>query len=277
MSRPHGALFGLNFLTNKINSPTQTPTPKRSKLLEGWDFLMWKLKHAPRLRRFHNAHLGEDCFIIGNGPSLNKMNLSSLANYHTFGQNKIYLLFDKVDLNLSYLVSVNRFVIEQSREQFLQMNCPIFLSYTASRNVIPDKPHIYRLHTQNVWTFYDDITNPICEGHTVTYVSLQLAYYMGFKRVVLIGVDHNFKQKGRAHEVQTYQGEDENHFHPDYFKGQQWQLADIYGSEVSYHLAKYHFLKEGREIFDATVGGKLQVFPKIDYEKALELLQRKTK
>ncbi len=277
MSRPHGALFGLNLFGKKSLEDPQEEMPKRPKLLEAWDFLIWKLRHAPRLRKFYNAFQGQDCFVIGNGPSLNKMDLSPLANFHTFGQNKIYLLSDRVDLNLSFLVSVNRFVIEQSREHFLQMKCPIFLSYTASRHTIPERPNIYRLHTQNVWSFYDDITHPICEGHTVTYVSLQLAYYMGFRRVVLIGVDHNFKQSGKAHEVQTYEGEDENHFHPDYFKGQKWQLADVYGSEVSYHLAQYHYLRDGRQILDATVDGKLQVFPKVKYDAILGSLTPKGK
>jgi hypothetical protein len=93
--------------------------------------------------------------------------------------------------------------------------------------------------------------------------------------VFLLGVDHSFKQSGASHEVQTYKGDDENHFHPDYFKGQQWQLADVYGSEVSYHLANYFYLKDNRQILDATTGGKLEVFPKISYEKALEMAKTK--
>jgi len=98
---------------------------------------------------------------------------------------------------------------------------------------------------------------------------------MGFKRVFLVGVDHSFKQQGGSHEVQVYKGDDENHFHPDYFKGQKWQLADVYGSEVSYHLANYHYLKDDRQIIDATVGGKLDVFPKISFEDALKMAKPK--
>ena len=155
------------------------------------------------------------------------------------------------------------------------MKCPVFLSYTASQGVVDDKPNVQRMHTLNIWSFYEDISQPICEGNTVTFVSMQIAYYMGFRRVFLIGVDHSFKQSGSSHEVQTYEGDDENHFHPDYFKGQQWQLADVYGSEVSYHLANYFYLKGGRQIMDATKGGKLEVFPKISFEQALEIAKPK--
>jgi 6-hydroxymethylpterin diphosphokinase MptE-like protein len=267
MARPQGALFSINLLGKKEK--------EAGKLDEAWQFLRWRYKYAPRLRKFHNLHQGEDCFILGNGPSLNKMDLAPLANYHTFGQNKIFMIFDRVDLNLSYLVSVNPYVIGQSKKEFESMTCPVFVSHTAARGIIEDKPHVQRLHTLNLWSFYKDITQPICEGNTVTFVSLQIAYYMGFKRVFLIGVDHSFKQKGASHEVQVYKGEDENHFHPDYFKGQQWQLADVYGSEVSYHLANYYYQKDGRQIFDATVGGKLEVFPKMDITEALKIARKK--
>ena len=263
MSRPAGALFGLNILSN-------------GKLKEGLSYLKWRRKYAKTLNQFRNIHAGQDCFIIGNGPSLKHMDLSPLSEYYTFGLNKIYLIFEQVQLDLSYLVATNPLVIEQSKEVYEeQLKFPMFLSHTGSEGVIDDRSNIYRLHTLNTWSFYDDITQPICEGNTVTYVAMQIAFFMGFERVFLIGVDHSFKQSGASHETQVYQGDDENHFHPDYFKGQKWQLADVYGSEVSYHMANYHYQKANRQIFDATKGGKLDVFPKISFEEALKQARKK--
>ena len=265
MGRPTGALFGLKVLNS-------------TAWKEGVTYLKWKRKYAKELRKYKDLHKGEDCFIIGNGPSLNKMDLSPLAEYHTFGLNKIFLIFEKYDLNLSYLVATNPLVIEQSKEVYEKgLGFPLFLSHTASEGVVADRKHIERLHTLNLWSFYSDITQPICEGNTVTYVAMQLAFFMGFKRVFLIGVDHSFKQSGASHETQVYNGDDENHFHPDYFKGQKWQLADVYGSEVSYHLANYHFINDERQIMDATLGGKLDVFPKIDFQEALLQAKKKYK
>ncbi|MBI1224156.1 MAG: DUF115 domain-containing protein [Bacteroidetes bacterium] len=266
MARPQGALFGLNLLEKDGVA---------KKLEEAKDYFRWRRKFANQLKHFKDKHQGEDCFIIGNGPSLKNMDLSKLNDYNSFGQNKIFLIFEKVELDLSYLVSVNQLVIEQSAKQIEAMNCPVFLSYTAAKGVVKELSHIHRLHTLNLWSFYEDISQPICEGNTVTFVSLQLAYYMGFQRVFLIGVDHSFKQAGQSHETQIYKGDDENHFHPDYFKGQQWQLADVYGSEVSYHLANYFYQKDGRQIFDATVDGKLDVFPKISYEEAIQMAKKR--
>lgn len=258
-------------------------------LLEGYKFyrknnnnsgyVEWYYKHRPLLKKFHNIHIDEDCFIIGNGPSLNQMDLSLLNQYHTFGLNKIHLMFEKTKLSLSYHAAVNPLVIEQMKSEIENnvFKCPIFLSYKASKNVIEHKSHVFRLNTDNVWSFYRDITNPIEEGFTVTFVALQIAYYMGFKNVFLIGVDHNFKQSGKPNEKQAHLHDDINHFHPDYFKGHDWHLADIEGNEASYYLAKHEYHESGREIYDATVNGKLNVFNKIGFEDALKMAKKKNK
>jgi len=238
-------------------------------------FKIWKLKYSKKLVRFKDIHKGEDCFIIGNGPSLNKMDLTLLNDYYTFGLNKIYLIFDKMSLNLSYYVAVNPYVIKQSKKEISNLSCTRFLSY------IPAKKN--NIKSDNVYTlgdcmpkklFYKDITQGIRQGTTVTFVAMQIAYYMGFKRVFLIGVDHNFTQIGRPHEAQVMEGNDPNHFDPNYFKGQKWQLADLEGAEISYLLAKYFFEKDDREIYDATLNGKLRIFKKINFQDALDMAKK---
>ena len=81
-----------------------------------------------------------------------------------------------------------------------------------------------------------------------------------FQTIFIIRVDYRFKQQGKSNETQVYEGDDENHFHPYYFKGMKWQLADVYGLELSYHLVNYHYMNAERQILDATVVGKLDVF-----------------
>lgn len=238
-------------------------------------YLDWYFKHSRYLKKFKNIHQGEGCFIIGNGPSLNQTNLEALKNYHTFGLNKIYLMQDKVNLNLSYHACVNPYVIEQSAEHFRSLNCPSFLSYKASLGKILPNENIYFILTGGSYTFHKDLLKPICEGHTVTYVAMQIAFYMGFSKIFLIGVDHNFKSVGKPNELQTLEGDDPNHFDPNYFSNKQWQLPDLEASELSYTLARFFYTRNGRQIYDATVGGKLDIFPKISFEKALELCPQK--
>ena len=95
---------------------------------------------------------------------------------------------------------------------------------------------------------------------------MQLAYYMGFQQVILIGVDHNFVTQGPANQEVVSTGQDPNHFSGEYFgKGFHWQLPDLVSSEQAYQLARSTYERAGRQILDATVNGKLNVFPKVSY------------
>lgn len=223
-----------------------------------------------RLKAFKDKHKGKRCFIIGNGPSLKGMDLSPLKNELTFGLNRIYLLFDRLGFNTTYYVSVNKYVIEQSASDIEHIPCPKFISW-HTRDHIRSKTDVMFIRSRNEPGFCANIiTQGAWEGTTVTYVAMQLAYYMGFSEVVLIGVDHIFKTKGEPHKLVVSQGEDLDHFDPAYFgKGFKWQLPDVAMSEKAYILAREAFEKDGRKIVDATVGGKLQVFPKVDYEEIL--------
>ena len=117
-------------------------------------------------------------------------------------------------------------------------------------------------------TFARDIRKRLWEGATVTYVALQVAYYMGFDEVILIGVDHNFTTKGKPNQTVVSQGDDPDHFDARYFgKGFRWQLPDLETSEIGYGMAKQAFEQDSRRVVDATVGGKLAVFEKVDYNR----------
>src|SRR5262249_54292447 len=109
-----------------------------------------------------------------------------------------------------------------------------------------------------------DVSHPISSGGTVTFVSLQLAYFMGFREVIVIGLDHSFAEKGIPNSTEVRQSEkDQSHCHPDYFpKGTKWQLPDLYRSEFAYALAREAFERDGRNIIDATIGGRCEVFRK---------------
>jgi hypothetical protein len=64
----------------------------------------------------------------------------------------------------------------------------------------------------------------------------------------------------------TSEGDDPNHFSGKYFgKGFRWQLPDLEGSERAYRMARAAFEADGRKVVDATVGGKLTVFEKVDF------------
>ena len=224
---------------------------------------------ANLLRKMKNRHKGERCFIIGNGPSLRNTNLSRLNSEVTFGLNRIYLNFNEMGYSTTYYVAVNTMVIQQCVEDILALRMPRFATWRARRWLARD-PNVVFIDTDYTEpaTFSEDISGRVFEGSTVTYVALQLAFHLGFEEVVLVGVDHSFQSAGRPNSTVISQGNDQDHFSPDYFgKGFRWQLPDLNASERAYSLAKEAFQSDGRQILDATVGGQLEIFPKINYDQ----------
>ena len=220
-----------------------------------------------KLKAIKDIHKGERCFIIGNGPSLKKMDLSPLKNEYTFGMNRIYLLFPELGFNTTYYLSVNQLVIEQCANDISQLPIPKFLSWHSRDYAIPTEDTIFLYTTYTGPKFARDASKRLWEGATVTYVAMQLAYHMGFEKVILIGVDHNFKTKGKPNTTITSQGDDQDHFNAGYFgKGFRWQLPDLETSEKAYRMAKEAFELNHRQIVDATLDGKLTVFPKVSYD-----------
>ena len=221
-----------------------------------------------QLLKYKNLHGGDRCFIIGNGPSLRRTNLNLLAGVPTFGMNRIYLLFPEMGYPTTYYVAVNTLVIEQCADDIKEMPMPKFITWRG-RKWMRDVPGVLFLDTDYTGPpgFSEDVSGRVFEGSTVTYVALQLAFHMGFRDVILVGVDHNFTTTGRPNETVVSEGEDRDHFSSQYFgRGFRWQLPDLVASERAYAMARDHFEREGRRILDATVDGNLDIFPKIRLE-----------
>ena len=234
--------------------------------LPGAYFHPWRMSSRRRLRAYKNIHTGKRCFIIGNGPSLKQMDLSFLKGEITFGMNRIYMAFPEMRFETSYYVCMNDLVVEQCAEDISRLQMPKFLSWRGRQWVTMDDKTQYLYSTYTGPGFSTSVTGRVWESATVTFVALQIAYYMGFDTVFLIGVDHNFVTQGVPNTTVVSQGDDPNHFNPGYFgKGFRWQLPDLETSEIGYRMAKVAFEKNRRQVLDATVDGKLDVFPKVNY------------
>ena len=221
------------------------------------------------LRGLRDSHRGERCFILGNGPSLQKTDLSRLRGENTFGLNRIYLLFPEMGLSTTYLVVVNTLVVEQCARDLKALAMPKYVTWRGRRWLAEDPGTVF-LDTDYLppATFSPDVSRRVYEGSTVTYVALQLAFHMGFDEVILVGVDHRFQAQGAPNVTVTSQGPDPDHFSASYFgPGFRWQLPDLEASERAYRLASAAYLAAGRRILDATVDGALTVFPRVDYHR----------
>lgn len=219
-----------------------------------------------QLEELKDIFKGERCFVIGNGPSLNKTDLTYLKNEFTIGLNRIYLNYPNMGFQPSMLCITNPNIVRQFSVDINRLQSIKFLNY-KTRGLIKNRWNTFFFESNGKHDFYKDLSDYIwCDGCTVTYCALQVAYYMGFREVFLVGVDHSFSDSGTPNKLVESQRVDINHFHKDYFSaGVEWQYPDLDCSKISYKVAKSVYEKSGRKILDATVDGKLDVFEKFQY------------
>jgi hypothetical protein len=266
----------INPLSNPLLLQPETNNPYRFGISEIWHQLKWDLnleawRSRKKIKEYKNLHKGEKAVIVCNGPSLLKSNLSLLSGIYTFGLNKINLIFDKSSFRPSCIVAVNSLVIQQNSDFFNHTEIPLFLENTGCQYISNYKNAIF-LHSSSQPKFAQDCSRAICRGHTVTFVAIQLAFHMGFTKVALIGCDHNFVTNGKANSTMVSSKIDINHFDPNYFAGGvKWQLPDLDNSENNYLMAKNMYEAHGREIFNATEGGKLEIFKRIELQNFINL------
>ena len=239
----------------------------RAKQWPAATFHPWRLASLKKLNELKDIHRGQRGFILGNGPSLNHTDLSRLRDEYTFGLNRVYLLFPELGFATTYYLSVNDLVVEQCAEDIRKLTIPKFISWRTRTFFKPTEDTVFLHTTYSGPRFARDVRQRLWEGATVTYVALQLAFHMGFEQVILIGVDHSFSTQGKPNTVVVSQGDDHDHFDTRYFgRGFRWQLPDLDTSQRAYRLANRAYLEANRQVIDATIGGKLNVFPKVSYD-----------
>ena len=221
-----------------------------------------------RWESIHNRHQGETCLVVGNGPSLARVPQAYLSRYPSFGANRCYLYnqlaLGPIEWHPTYYVSVNPLVLSQYLEEVKQeVDAAGYFVAQGYLAQLGDREG-YGLRSIYQPVFSRKPWRGIYEGHTVTYVSLQLAHFMGFTTVLLVGVDHRYQAPdGTApnQELPGFEEGDPNHFHPSYFgPGSHWHMADLERSAAAYKLARQAFEADGRSIINLGPDSALDVF-----------------
>ena len=226
------------------------------------------------IKSLQNTYYRRPMLVVGNGPSLNETPLQEFSGVPSIGMNKIDLIYSKTSWRPNVVVCLNSLVAQQHQDNFATSSIPVFLAWKA--RALIRKENRSKLNYFN--TFYSDrFSNNALAGFgssaTVTDIALQMAFWMGADPVILFGVDHSFEYSGPEATYQKRTGPDTNHFDPNYFgHGTYWGTPDLLRSEEDYARAKTAFENDGREVFDATVGGKLDIFKKVTVEEALQLV-----
>lgn len=232
----------------------------KSLLLSQFDYNVsptgWQNRSA--LQRLGNQYSDKTAVILGNGPSMRGFDLAQLDGLPCFCLNRGYLLWNDQHRSPEFLVVVNNLVISQFYNELSAVKAKAFAPWQFREFFVSDT-----LFFKERWEerFFRDVTRGVWFGGTVTFVALQLAYFLGFSKVVLLGIDHKFTFDGAPNTELLSSSDDPNHFSPDYFgPGVRWHAPDLQRSEQSYRLARACYEADGRRIIDATSGGACPVF-----------------
>jgi hypothetical protein len=234
------------------------------------------------IKAFRNIHEGKRAFVIGNGPSLLLEDLNLLKNEITFGCNRIYLAFTETSWRPTYYTVEDHLVAQQSYQSIENIKDVVkFFPHTLaaihglqfSRNI--EYPFIWKDVYPELPGFSIDAEKGLHWGSTVAYTMMQMAFFMGIREIFLLGVDLCFtvpeKCASSTGKFKVYICEGEvNHFHPDYRKpGELWHEPNLAYAEKSFLAAARFIENTDQKIYNATCGGNLSIFPRVQLETVL--------
>lgn len=240
--------------------------------LKDWKTTKENLQLAKHIRPFKNCHKGQRCFIIGNGPSLRAEDLTTIweLGIPTFACNRINLIFPQTSWRPTYYFISDAKIVAQYDGNVDGVD--------SNKRFFPKR---FRDQIKN-GIFYNDIyfqyeqegrfslnaAKGIYPAGSVTIEMIQFAYYMGFSEIYLIGVDFSYAVTQKVDsKTYAYQGE-ANYFVKDYLKpGEIADMPNIKANLLGFQAARDAIESHGRVIKNATRGGKLEVFERVDLDE----------
>lgn len=232
----------------------------------------YKFKNLYKLK---NIYEGRRIFLIGNGPSMTIKDLNILHNNNEIciAFNKIYRIFDETLWRPNYIAMTDMDVIVQVQDEILKYKIPLIIADRFNQcihyNVNFDDQYYVHLIDEQFYPykprFSDDIVNGVYLGASSVYdVGIQFAAYMGASEIYLIGVDNSFTGNvtdEANHFIKGYYREDEKILYKEHNRTNTCNEA-----EIAYQSAENYSRKHGFRIYNATRGGKLEVFERVNFD-----------
>lgn len=226
--------------------------------------------YPDEIKKFKGIHDGERCFIIGNGPSLTAKDLDLIKDEYSFSCNKIYKIYNQTIWRPYYYVVDDRGFVSKDYEniistvkakaKFVGVEFEMNLAKPfLNSDVILLKEKTILNDNRPAWNL--DIHDYICAGHTVTFPMVQIAIYMGFKELYLIGNDCSY--------LATLENDTiaKNHFYED--DDDRTSERDAYNLFYAFESIKKCAEQNGVKVFNATRGGALEIFERVDLESVI--------
>lgn len=268
LKRNNKRLSDLNFDKQKIDSKFTTLNIKSVAWLKSelnTDFWLSKNK---------GLHAGERCFLLGCGPSLNKVDLSLLHGEYIMGVNGTYMIDG---LSLTYIMSISHVFWLQHYKGLQNVKCKRSFYATHMKKLKPESPvswiNLIEKKHCNIEEHYPPgfSFNPercIIAGGTVIYACIQILLHLGFNEIILLGVDHDygFTKKEYPKNGLVVSGNELNaHFTDKYYKTKDKIHIDMPSIERSFKIISQIFNERGLSIVNASPESKLTQIQRVDY------------
>jgi hypothetical protein len=208
--------------------------------------------------------------LIGSGPSLNRVEPRRLACHDTIAFNRSYLAWPEWGFaptchacldprSMAIIAPELPAVIRQYPQTHF------FLHADAARAGIAQDRRVTLIHVSPAEAFARS-PDRLADFGNVGATSLQLLALMGYRRVLLVGVDGVYVPDGDD-------GRDPNHFRPDYAVGRA-PLTDADRTRYTggWAPAARECGRLGIEVRNASEGTALSCFPTIDFAGGLRWL-----
>ena len=153
--------------------------------------IFYRTNFKNKLLQYRFSARCDSVVIVCNGPSLNKVELEKIK-YPSIGMNKINLIFEKTNWRPDYVISTNGLVISQNKEFFENYDKPVFLDFKSLFVGVKGKNINYFLSHYSR-KFSENFERKVGSAGTVTFSAIQLAYFLGFKNIFIVGMDHNYQ------------------------------------------------------------------------------------
>lgn len=238
-----------------------------------------KSKYGRKIEKLKDIHKGERCFICGNGPSLSGEDLTKLHNMGeiTFATNRVYNIFSETEWIPTYYACEDELIIKEHQKEINAIKSkikfiPLNLKWYHSVNV-NDAYYFwlnYRQEDAFKYSFSANMARQLdCRG-TITFTCMQIAAYMGFKEIYLIGVDHNYNKIIDENGEVIVDDSVKDYFVDNYDEDIKDDVVHDMGNNTrAYRDAKRYCEENGIKIYNATRGGKLEVFERVDLDSLL--------
>lgn len=219
-----------------------------------------------KLQHYRNKYAGKRCFIIATGPSLTLEDVRKLKNEITFGMNSICMLFDKLGWETTFYGVQDPYVYEKMKNGISSLKDSTLLVgdivYQSSKcNAIPfSVNYLNHRHTYKklMTKFSSNPSLEVYDGYTITYSLMQIAAYMGFKEIYLLGNDCSYSSDPKKQHFADF-----GHVDPTAVDARRRIL-------FSYQVAKDYADRHNFTIYNATRGGQLEIFQRVDFDTLFE-------